>query len=121
MEVSVSPYALYKFHTKITLGNASNHEDGAFAEYVTAKGDIQMKVPDNVSFEGAATLGAGIITMGQHLYQSLGLPPPETNSASGDTNIAVLIYSGSTATGSLAIQFAKLSVTLSHRRYNMAN
>ncbi|KAF4966843.1 hypothetical protein FSARC_5522 [Fusarium sarcochroum] len=85
--------------------NASNHEDGAFAEYVTAKGDLQIAVPDTMTFEAAATLGAGIVTVGQSLYQSLALPLPK--SPARDT--FVLIYGGSTATGSLAIQFAKLS------------
>ena len=43
-------------------GNAAHPEDGAFAEYITAKGDIQMKIPDNLSFEEASTLGVGIST-----------------------------------------------------------
>lgn len=64
-----------------------------------------MRIPDTLSFEDAATLGAGIITMGQSLYQSLGLPLPNNPSKE---NIPVLIYGGSTATGTLAIQFAKL-------------
>lgn len=88
-------------------GNHSNYEDGAFAKYVTCKGDIQMKIPDNMSFEEAATLGAGIVTLGQGLYQSLGLPLPDDPAKEA---IPVLIYGGSTATGSLAIQFAKLYV-----------
>ncbi|KAF5660666.1 zinc-binding oxidoreductase [Fusarium heterosporum] len=85
--------------------NALNHEDGAFAEYLTAKGDVQIKIPDTVSFETAATLGAGVLTAGQSLYQSLGLPLPKSEA----TDKSVLIYGGSSATGSLAIQFAKLS------------
>ena len=28
----------------------------------TAKGDLQIKIPDNLSFEEAATLGVGIST-----------------------------------------------------------
>jgi NADPH:quinone reductase-like Zn-dependent oxidoreductase len=90
--------------------NAVNHEDGAFGEIITAKGDIQMHIPDNMSFEEAATLGVGISTVGQALYQSLKLPLP--NDAEGvhkSAGTPILIYSGSTATGSLAIQFAKLS------------
>ncbi|KAL3423716.1 TOXD protein [Phlyctema vagabunda] len=87
-------------------GNEVNHEDGSFGEYITARGDIQIKVPDNLSFEEAATLGVGITTVGQGLYQSLQLPWP-TEPASKP--FPLLIYGGSTATGSLAIQFAKLS------------
>ncbi|KAF7928507.1 uncharacterized protein EAE98_005563 [Botrytis deweyae] len=87
-------------------GNEVNHEDGAFANIITAKGDNQIKIPDNLSFEEAATLGVGITTVGQGLYQSLQLPLP-TSPAS--TKFPVLIYGGSTATGALAIQYAKLS------------
>lgn len=64
-----------------------------------------MKVPDNVSDEDASTLGVGITTVGQGLYQSLGLPLP----GSGKAGHPILIYGGSTATGSLAIQYALLS------------
>ncbi|KAF2142056.1 uncharacterized protein K452DRAFT_298063 [Aplosporella prunicola CBS 121167] len=86
-------------------GNSSQHEDGSFGEYLVAKDGIQMKIPDGVSIEEAATLGVGITTVGQGLYQSLGLPLPEQPK----DRFSVLIYGGSTATGALAIQFAKLS------------
>lgn len=80
-------------------------EDGAFAEYIVAKGDIQMFIPPQMSFEEAATLGVGIYTVGQALYQSLQLPLP---TAPATEAFPLLIYGGSTATGTLAIQFAKL-------------
>ena len=86
--------------------NKVEPEDGCFAEYAVAKGDVQMKIPDNLSDEDAATLGVGISTVGQGLYQSLGLPLPDSPAKSP---LWVLVYGGSTATGSLAIQFAKLS------------
>ncbi|KAL7928993.1 GroES-like protein [Trichoderma chlorosporum] len=86
--------------------NHSNHEDGAFAEHVAAKGDLQIKIPDYMTFEEAATLGAGIITVGQSLYETLELPLPDDPPM---RTFPVLIYGGSTATGTLAIQFAKLS------------
>ena len=85
--------------------NALNHEDGAFAEYIVAKGDVQMHVPDKMSFEDAATWGVGIATVGQAMYQALELPLPTSPSKEA---FPVLIYGGSTATGTLAIQFAKL-------------
>lgn len=43
-------------------GNAVEPEDGGFADYITVKGDLQIKVPDNLSFEEASTLGIGIFT-----------------------------------------------------------
>ncbi|KAJ0419156.1 GroES-like protein [Aspergillus carlsbadensis] len=87
-------------------GNAVQSEDGAFAEYIVVKGDVQLRIPDHLSFQEAATLGAGIQTIGQALYQTLGLALP-TQPIQDATPI--LIYGGSTATGTLAIQFAKLS------------
>jgi NADPH:quinone reductase-like Zn-dependent oxidoreductase len=86
--------------------NAVQHEDGAFAEYIVVKGDLQIKIPPNLSFEEASTLGIGITTVGQGLYQALKLSPPSSPISSAEP---ILIYGGSTATGSLGIQYAKLS------------
>ncbi|KAE8320176.1 chaperonin 10-like protein [Aspergillus transmontanensis] len=86
--------------------NVLELEDGAFAEYIVAKGDLQMHIPDSLSFQEAATLGVGITTVGQGLYQSLKLALPTEPISQPEP---VLIYGGSTATGSLAIQYAKLS------------
>lgn len=86
-------------------GDAMQRENGAFAEYIVAKADIQIRIPDGVSFEEAATLGVGVTTVGQGLYQSLKLPLPRQPARE---TMPLLIYGGSTATGTLAIQFAKL-------------
>lgn len=51
-------------------------------------------------------MGVGITTVGQGLYQTLGLPLPP---AKVSEPTPVLIYGASTATGTLAVQFAKLS------------
>ena len=87
-------------------GNAVQPEDGAFAEHVLAKGDVQLKIPDSLSFEAAATMTLGITTVMQGLFQkALKLNWP-TDPVKEKTY--VLIYAGSTATGALGIQFAKL-------------
>jgi NADPH:quinone reductase-like Zn-dependent oxidoreductase len=86
--------------------NLVNPEDGAFAEYAVVKGDIQMRIPDEWSFEKAATIGLGATTVGQGLYQKalkLNLPTDPVREA-----LPVLIYGGGTATGALAIQYARL-------------
>ncbi|KAJ5794144.1 Polyketide synthase enoylreductase [Penicillium paradoxum] len=88
--------------------NAVRLNGGAFAEYVIAKGDLQILIPDSMSFEAAATFGVGLTTVGQNLYQSMELPfPGDPPGETDDTSI--LIYGGATATGTLAIQLAKLS------------
>ena len=43
--------------------NKSQPEGGAFAEYIIVKGDLQIKTPDNLSDEEAATLGVGVSTV----------------------------------------------------------
>lgn len=86
-------------------GNAVELEDGCFAQYAVVKGDLAIAIPDNLSDEEAATLGVGVSTVGQGLYQSLGLPLP----GFGKLDEPLLIYGGSTATGTLAIQYAVLS------------
>lgn len=64
------------------------------------------KIPDGMSFEDAATLGVGTTSVGQSLYMTLKLPLP---TGPAKTPFPILIYGGSSATGSLAIQYAKLS------------
>lgn len=86
--------------------NSVQREDGAFAEYIVAKSALAWHVPDNISLEEASTFGVGISTVGQGLYQTLGLPLPGAKNPSKDT---ILIYGGSSATGTIAIQYAKLS------------
>lgn len=63
------------------------------------------KIPEGLSFEAAATLGVGITTIGQTLYMSMKLPLP---SQPTEKKFPILVYGGSSATGTLAIQFAKL-------------
>lgn len=71
-----------------------------------------MHIPDDVSLEAAATTGVGIGTTGYALYKVLRLPFPDSNasdqSSQSDPRETVLIYGGSTATGSITIQLAKL-------------
>jgi NADPH:quinone reductase-like Zn-dependent oxidoreductase len=65
-----------------------------------------MHVPDSLSFEQAATVSLGAITVGQGLYQQalkLNLPTEPISEKE-----YVLIYGGASATGSLAVQYAKL-------------
>ncbi|TVY40893.1 Protein TOXD [Lachnellula subtilissima] len=87
-------------------GGQSDHETGAFGEYIIAKAALQFHISDNLSNEEAATLGVSVATVGQGLYKSLGLPFPN---APAKEPIFLLIYAASTATGTYGIQYAKAS------------
>lgn len=64
-----------------------------------------------MSFEDASTLGCAIFTIGLGFYRYLEMPflslPLEE---SNDNQKLLLIYGGSSASGTIAIQFAKLWV-----------
>ena len=91
--------------------NGTQLEGGAFGEWAVAKGDLQIRIPEKMSFEEAATLGMGVSTVGQGMYQALGLPLPNEPAKEA---FPVLIYGGSSAMGAYAIQFAKWFVNISH-------
>ena len=55
-----------------------NHETGAFAEYILAKAAVQIHIPDDVSFEEAATFGVSMHTI-VSIHLSSALPRPNTS------------------------------------------
>ena len=80
-------------------------EDGAFAEFAMVKDGHLAKIPESMSYEETASMGAGVTTTGQALYHDLKLPWPTEPMKEP---IPILINGGSTASGTLAIQYAAL-------------
>lgn len=92
-------------------GNVSHPTDGAFAEYAAVKADVQYSIPHGMDFEEAASLGVSLSTaaMGicHKLHIELDLEKQENEITEGEKG-RVFIYGGSTATGTMGIQLAKL-------------
>ena len=82
-----------------------NHWTGAFAEHVLGKSDVTLHIPPGLSFEKAASLAAGLTTIGLCLYKSLQLPLPTLPAKEA---YHVFVYGGNTATGIIAILLLKL-------------
>jgi len=79
-------------------------EQGAFAEYNVTRGGIWMKVPSSCTTEAAASLPVGVSTAGLAM-KLLGIPLPGEPPANP---AAVLVYGGSTATATIAMQLLRL-------------
>ena len=87
-----------------------NPQIGAFGQYVGATADILAKMPEGMSFEDAAAIGgAGPSTIALAVRDSLGLDATPAKPLAGREEF-VLVYGGSTAMGTMALQFLKLWV-----------
>lgn len=81
--------------------------NGAFAEYVAVAADLALKISDSTSLEEAAALGVGIATIGYALFHSLRIPGHPDKPSETEKPIFVLVYGGSTASGTMAIQLIR--------------
>lgn len=95
---------------------------GTFAEYVLVKGDTALRLGEMgglVSEAEAAGMNVALGTVFNAFYNLMGLPSPGVDdSPNGSSSLGrvketsertILIYGGSTTTGLMAIQWAKLS------------
>ncbi|KZV68026.1 GroES-like protein [Peniophora sp. CONT] len=85
----------------VTGGRTPN---GAYAEYVVAKANFLIRLPESWTFEQGAQLGIAFCTASQTLYESQDLPTPL---AVMSENIPLLVYGASSAVGLYVVQIAK--------------
>jgi len=87
---------------------------GGFAEYAILESDLAFRIPENVTFDEAATFPLCSLTAAQALFIRLRLPSPFKNPyqhASPPSHFrkaSILVYSASTSLGLFTVQLAKL-------------
>ncbi|TVY34197.1 Trans-enoyl reductase [Lachnellula subtilissima] len=82
---------------------------GAFAEYAVAPYHTVFKIPDETSFEEAATIPLVITTAGITLFRRQGLPPPWSPRSSESPPLPLIVYGASGALGTFAVKLARAS------------
>lgn len=93
--------------TSVMGMNPLNPTVGAFAEYTTASENLLLNLPHDMSFEEGASLPTSFLTAGLALFHNMDLPGRPFSPS--EKNITVLVYGGSSATGTAAIQLLKLA------------
>ena len=86
--------------------NPADRENGSFAEYVVVPAELVIKVPKNMRLEKAATLGVSLAINCLALWESLQITA--TPDSPSEKPYDVLVYGGSTACGTMAIQLLRL-------------
>ena len=94
--------------------NPSDHGSGSFCDVVCAPADLTIRLPEG--FEdgaGAALGGTSAATLRLALWNSLGLEGSPTNPLDPTKGTRhILVYGGSTATGTMALQLLRLYVSI---------
>lgn len=93
--------------------NPLDKENGAFSKYVQVPAGLVARVPDGMTWEEAAALGGvGHTTVALALWSSCldikGRPDVPVDQLEPRQGLYVLVYGGSTATGTMAMQILAL-------------
>lgn len=89
--------------------NRFKPQGGGFAEYALLDNVLALKIPDHMSFEEAATLGTALASALMTLFWALKWPISIMDQDKRDDTprVPVLVYGGSTSTGTMMLQFLK--------------
>ncbi|KAI0546643.1 GroES-like protein [Xylaria curta] len=94
--------AMHSMHPSVPLS-------GSFAEYALSPADTTFHIPNDLSFEEAATVPLAALTAVVLLFRGLKLPEIWDADDEVKENVPFVIYGGASAVGAYAIQLAKHS------------
>jgi NADPH:quinone reductase len=104
---------VYEFRPgdRVAALHETEADNGSFAEYSVAHDWTTFHIPHGVSFEEAATIPVAGLTAAVALYCDMGLPTPWalTKDGIGRERTPILIYGVTSAVGSFAAKYARLS------------
>jgi len=105
-----NPNKHFKLGDRIAAGCHGGYytDNGGFSEYVRMVTDLAWKIPDNMSYEQAATVSAGVYSAVMCMTHPKRLAMTEWPDKVSNEQW-FLVYSGSTGVGHYAIQLAHLS------------
>ncbi|KAI3325841.1 GroES-like protein [Xylariaceae sp. AK1471] len=100
----------FKLGDRVAAMHQAGKENGSFAEYSVAPDWTTFHIPQNVTFEEAATVPTAALTAAMALYADMKLPGPhDTVEPSFADKAPILIYGVTSAVGAFAAKLARLS------------
>ncbi|KAF8648428.1 hypothetical protein AX16_006291 [Volvariella volvacea WC 439] len=101
----------FKLGDKMALASSTSNRYTGYQQYSVTEQHFAAKIPDNVSYDEAATIPVTITAAYLSFYDRLGLTPPTpTHGGAGKyAGIPFVVIGGSSSVGQLGIQLAKLS------------
>ncbi|KAJ3523701.1 hypothetical protein NMY22_g11327 [Coprinellus aureogranulatus] len=109
----LSSLAICGWSTHSAKATSANPRPGGFATYAILEADLAIRIPDDVSFDEAATLPLCSLTAAQALYNRLQLPTPfpfsefQLSKPPTVEKPILLIYSASTSLGLYTLELAR--------------
>lgn len=102
----------FKAGDRVAAFHEVGTENGSFAEYAVAPDWTTFHLPQNISFEEAATIPLAALTAAIALYGDMRLPTPYDlvkPTENGGERVPILIYGVTSAVGAFAAKLARLS------------
>ncbi|KAF2159021.1 hypothetical protein M409DRAFT_30556 [Zasmidium cellare ATCC 36951] len=99
----------FKPGDRVAAYHEPQKDNGSFAEYAVAYDWVSFHIPNDVSFEEAATMPVAAITAGLGIWADLDISPPWHINASANAQKPLVIYGITSAVGAFAAKMARLS------------